>query len=73
MLSCFSRVQLFVTPWTVAHQAPLPWDPPGKNTGVGCCFLHQGIFLTQGSSLRLLCLLHCRWIFTTETPGMGVM
>ena len=23
MLSCFSCVQLFVTPWTVAHQAPL--------------------------------------------------
>ena len=23
MLSCFSRVQLFVTLWTVAHQAPL--------------------------------------------------
>ena len=23
MLSCFSRVQLFVSPWTVAHQAPL--------------------------------------------------
>ena len=23
MLSCFSRVQLFATPWTVAHQAPL--------------------------------------------------
>ena len=23
VLSCFSRVQLFVTPWTVAHQAPL--------------------------------------------------
>ena len=23
MLSCFSRVWLFVTPWTVAHQAPL--------------------------------------------------
>ena len=23
MLSHFSRVQLFVTPWTVAHQAPL--------------------------------------------------
>ena len=22
-LSCFSRVQRFVTPWTVAHQAPL--------------------------------------------------
>ena len=23
MLSCFSCVQLFATPWTVAHQAPL--------------------------------------------------
>ena len=23
MLSCFSHVQLFATPWTVAHQAPL--------------------------------------------------
>ena len=23
MLSCFSRVQLFATPWTAAHQAPL--------------------------------------------------
>ena len=23
MISCFSCVQLFVTPWTVAHQAPL--------------------------------------------------
>ena len=32
-----------------------PWDFPGKNTGVGCCFLLQGIFLTQGSNP---CLLH---------------
>ena len=24
MLSCFSHVQLFVTTWTIAHQAPLP-------------------------------------------------
>ena len=35
------------------------WDFPGRNTGVGCHFLLQGIFLTQASSL---CLLHCRWI-----------
>ena len=27
-----------------------PWDFPGKNTGVGCHFLLQGIFLTQGST-----------------------
>ena len=31
-----------------------PWDSPGKITGVGCHFLLQGIFLTQGWSLSLL-------------------
>ena len=36
------------------------WDSPGKNTGMGCHFLLQGIFLTQGSNPHLLCLLHCR-------------
>ena len=35
-----------------------PWDYPGKNTGVGFHFLLQGIFLTQGSNLCLLYLLH---------------
>ena len=35
-----------------------PWDSPGKNTGVGCHALVQGIFPTQGSNLRLLYLLH---------------
>ena len=34
-------------------------DSPGKNTGVGCHALLQGIFPTQGSNLGLL---HCRWI-----------
>ena len=29
-------------------------DSPGKNTGVGCHFLLQGIFPTEGSNLRLL-------------------
>ena len=37
---------------------PCPWDSPGKNTGVGCHSLLQGIFLTQGLNLGLL---HCRW------------
>ena len=35
-----------------------PWDSLGKNSAVGCCFLLQGIFPTQGSNLSLLCLLH---------------
>ena len=50
--------------------SPSPWDFPGKNTGVGCHFLLQGIFPTQGSIL-------CLWGFlkwqvdsvTTEAPG----
>ena len=33
-----------------------PWSSPGKNTGVGCHFLLQGIFPTQGSNPRLLCV-----------------
>ena len=35
-----------------------PWDSPGENTGVDDHFLLQGIFLTQGLNLCLLCLLH---------------
>ena len=37
-----------------------PWDSPGKNTGVGCHALLQGIFLTQGANPCFLCLLHCQ-------------
>ena len=31
-----------------------PWNFPGKNTGVGCHFLFQGILLTQGSNPHFL-------------------
>ena len=34
------------------------WDSPGKNTGVGCHALLQGIFSTQGLNPYLLGLLH---------------
>ena len=46
--NCFSRVQLFASLWTVARRAPLSMGFPGKNTGVDCHFLLQGIFPTQG-------------------------
>ena len=36
-----------------------PWDAPGKNSGVGCHALLQGIFLTQELNWSLL---HCRQI-----------
>ena len=56
-----SHVQLFAIPWTSRLPGRLlllcPWNFPGKSTGVGCHFLLQGIFLTQGSNTGLL---HCR-------------
>ena len=42
-----------------------PWNFPGKNTGVGCHFLLQGIFPTQGSSPGLL---HCRQMLYPLSP-----
>ena len=60
MRTCVLSVRLFVSPWTVAHQAPLVLgDSPGQNTGVGCHALLQGIFPTQRSNPDLL---HCRWV-----------
>ena len=57
--------------WTVQPARLLcPWSFPGRNTGVGCHFLLQGIFLTQGSNP---CLLHCKvdffFFLTTEPLG----
>ena len=54
-----SHFRLFPTQWTVARQVPLSWNPPGKNTGVGCHSLLQGIFPTQVSNPGIL---HCRQI-----------
>ena len=34
---------------TIVSDSVTPWNSPGKNTGVGCHSLFQGIFLTQGS------------------------
>ena len=50
MLNHFGYVRLFVTLWTIAHQAPRPWSSPGKNTGVNCHAFLQGLFATQGSN-----------------------
>ena len=54
--SCPSRVSL----WSHGLYPTMllcPWDFPGKSNGVGCHFLLQRIFLTQGSNPGLL---HCR-------------
>ena len=62
VLSCFSHVRLYVTLWTVAHQAPLSMGFSRQDTGMGCHAILQGIFPTQGSNQYLLHLLNCRWI-----------
>ena len=47
-----------------------PWNIPDKNTGVGCLFLFQGIFLTQGLNPCLLRLLHWQaGSLPTAPPG----
>ena len=59
-------LQLFATLWTTAHQAPLSMDSSGKNTGVGCHALLQGIFPTQGLNLCLLSPALAGGFFTTS-------
>ena len=41
--------QTLVTPWTVVTRLLCP----GKNTGIGCIFLLQGVFLTKYMSPAL--------------------
>ena len=45
-----------------------PSDFSGKNTGVGCHFLLQGIFLTQRWNSHLFCLL-AGGLFTSSATG----
>ena len=62
LLSCFSHVWLCMTlchPMDSSARLLCPWDSPGKNTGMDCYALLQGIFPTQGSNLHFLGLL--RW------------
>ena len=54
-----SGVQLFATPWTSPPGSSVHGDSPGKNSGVGCHALLQGIFPTQGSNPGLP---HCQLI-----------
>ena len=48
-----SRLTLYEPPARILCQ----WNFLGKNTGVGCHFLLQEIFLTQRLKVHVLCLL----------------
>ena len=54
-----SRICLFEIPWTVTPKFLCLWDFfSGKNTRMGCHFLLQEVFPTQGSNPGLLYLLY---------------
>ena len=55
---CFNCVRLFQHYGLQPARLLCSWDSPGKNTGVDCHVVLQGIFPTQGSNLHLLRLLH---------------
>ena len=58
VLSHFSRVQLCDPRDSSPPGSSVPMDSPGKNTGMGCHFLLQGIFLTQEWNPCYLDILH---------------
>ena len=59
LLSHFSRVQLYATPQTAAHQAPLSLGFSRQNTGVGCQFLLQCMKVKSESEVTQSCpILH---------------
>ena len=58
LCSVLSWVQLWGTVWTVARQAPLSMGFSRQAYCSGLPFPPLGIFPTQGSNLRVLCLLH---------------
>ena len=70
---CAQLLQLCLTlcdPMDCSPQgSPVHWDFSGKNTGVGCNTLLQGILPTQGLNLDLLHLCIAGRFFTSEPLG----
>ena len=60
-----------VTPWTVASRLLCPWDFPGKNIGVACHFLLQGIFPDQ--RIEPMSPELSGEFFATKPPGKSIM
>ena len=56
----YSRRRSTLQPQDWPARLLCPWDSRGRNTGVGCHALLQGIFPTRRLNLCLLRLLHCK-------------
>ena len=76
-MKSLSHARFFAIPWIVACTKLLRlWDFQDKSTGVGCHFLLQGIFPTQGSNpglsqcrQTLYCLSHVAKAFHQYHPS----
>ena len=65
---CGLVAKSWLTLWEpMACQVPLPWNFPGKDTGMGCHFLLQGIFQPRDHELMSPAL--AGGFFTSEPPG----
>ena len=80
LLVCWELSRSVMSNSLCPHGLYSPWNSPGKNTGVGCHALLQGIFPTQGSNPSLP---HCRCILyhlnhqrsiwkTKQTPSQTI-
>ena len=70
----FSCVQFFVTPWTVARQAPLPMDFPRHEYWSGLPFLTPGDLPNPGIEVvSLASPAVAGGFFTTAVPGKHIL
>ena len=68
--SLLNRVWLFVTLWTITHQAPLFTGFSRQEHWDGLPFPPLGSSWPRDqSNASLLCRLHCRWAQPAELPG----
>ena len=71
LFSCQVMSDSFATPWTIAHQAPLPMGFSRQEYWSGLPFPFPGIFLTQGLN-QVSCIdrqiLYC-WVTSPYLPG----
>ena len=58
VLSHFSHVRLFMTPWTVAPRLLCPWDSPGKNIGGDAISFSRKSSQPRNWTCTYFCLLH---------------
>ena len=64
---CVWIIQWCLTVTSYTARLLCPWNSPGKNTGVGCHSLLQGIFPGQGLNLQLIMSpALASWFFTTS-------